>query len=86
VITTGQVAVGTAVVAIGTACRNPSRIIIQNDDNTDTMYLGGSAVTTSTGLAVQKLERFDITLNPGEQVFAISTKSGHNLSFFQQRC
>lgn len=85
-ITSGVIAVGTAAVAISTPCFNPSRIIVQNNDNTDAVLIGGSAVGTANGLTVTKLERLDITLNPGEQLYVISTKTGHSVSFLHQRC
>ena len=46
--------------------------------------IGGSSVTTSTGLPLFKLERLTIDLQPGEQLFAISSDSGHTVAWLRQ--
>ena len=55
-ITSGQVAIGTAATAIDGVWQNPSRITIHNLDNTDTLFVGNGTVTLATGLGIQKLE------------------------------
>ncbi len=84
-ISSGQVSVGTAATAIDATAQMPFRLMIHNDDNTDTVYLGGSAVTTSTEMVLKKLEHVDFVLYPGEVLYAVSTKSGHSISFLKQQ-
>lgn len=84
-ISSGQVSVGTAATAIDATAQMPFRLMIHNDDNTDSVYLGGSAVTTSTGMVLKKLEHIDFVLYPGEVLYAVSTKSGHSISFLKQQ-
>lgn len=57
---------------------------IHNDDNTDAVYIGGSAVTTANGLVLQKEQTIQFTLAPLEQLYAISTKAGHTISYLRQ--
>jgi hypothetical protein len=83
-LTSGTVAVGTAATQVNGSSQNPMKLHISNNDNSDTIYLGGEAVTTSTGLVLGKLERIFFDLNPGERIYAVSTKSGHVVSFVSQ--
>ena len=83
-ITSGQQAVGTAATAIDGRWANPSRITIQNLDNTDTLYIGNSNVTTSNGLGLLKLETIQFDLEPLEQLHVIATKTGHNIAWLRQ--
>ena len=83
-ITSGQQTVGTAAVAIDGRWANPSRITIQNLDNTDTLYIGNSNVATSNGLGPLKLETIQFDLEPLEQLHVVSTKSGHNIAWLRQ--
>ncbi len=84
-ITSGQTSVTTARVHIDGSDRNPMRLTIQNNDNTKTLYLGGSTVTTSNGLALLKQELLQLTLNPGEALYAVSSDdSGHVVSWLRQ--
>lgn len=80
----GTVAIGTAATQVNGASANPIKLHIANNDNSDALYLGGEAVTTSNGLVLAKLERIFFDLNPGERLFAVSTKSGHILSWVSQ--
>jgi hypothetical protein len=80
-ISSGQVAVGTAATLIDTTDVMPFELQIANNDNTDTVYIGGSAVTTSDGMTVQKLEHQLFRLSPGDRLYAISTKTGHTISY-----
>lgn len=84
-LTSGVVSVGTAVTLIdGTASSNPIHLHIHNNDNTDAVFIGGSNVSTTTGMTLVKLDSLDLILRPGNTVYAISTKNGHSLSFIRQ--
>ena len=59
-------------------------MILHNDDNTDAVYIGGAGVTTSNGLVLQKEQTIDIGIGPLEQLYAVSGKTGHTISFLRQ--
>lgn len=80
-VTSGQVPVGTVATLIDTTDVMPFELQIANNDNTDTVYLGGPSVTTSNGMAVQKLEHQVFRLAPGDRLYAVSSKTGHTISF-----
>ena len=79
----GQVTVGTAATIIPVTCVMPWSLEIHNDDNTDEVFLGGPGVTTATGMQLNKLERLRFDLSPLDYVYAVSSKSGHTLSFIK---
>lgn len=84
-IQTGQVSVGTAATRILGTNGNYGHVILQNNDNTDAVYIGGTGVTTSTGLALQKLEHNDFDIMPATELYAVSGKAGHILSYLLQQ-
>lgn len=83
-IINGQSSVGTAASAIDGAHANASIITIHNNDNTDAVYIGGTGVTTTNGLALQKEQTIQFDLQPLEQLYAVSTKAGHSISWLRQ--
>lgn len=83
-ITNGQVAIGTVATPIDGVWNNPSLITIHNNDNTDAVYLGGTAVTPATGLALLKQESYQFQLQPLEQIYCVSGKEGHTISWMRQ--
>ncbi len=83
-ISSGQNSIGTAATLIDGLEVNPFRLQIHNNDNTADVFLGGSAVTTTTGLKLLKEESIDLIINPLEALYAISTKEGHVISWLKQ--
>lgn len=83
-ITTGWATIGTAPTLIDGREVNPFRLIIHNNDNTDAVYIGNQTVTATTGLRLMKEETLELTINPLEAVYAVSTKAGHTISWFKQ--
>lgn len=84
-ITSGQVTVGTAIpVQIDGNSVQWTRLTVHNNDNTKVMYLGGSAVSATTGLQLLKEETIQVDLAPGESLFAISASGNHVMSFLRQ--
>ena len=63
---------------------NPYRLFIHNNDNTDAVYLGGSGVTTSSGLMVDKGVMIQLTVSPTDLLYAVSTKTGHVMSWLTE--
>ena len=80
-ITQGQVSVGTAVSQLNNPQAMPGIVHITNQDNTDTVFVGGAAVTTSTGHGILKSNSIDIQIFAGQVLYAISSKSGHSVSW-----
>lgn len=84
-LTSGTVTIGTAATLIdGVSWQNPVAMHIHNNDNTDAIYLGGPDVTTTNGLSLLKQESIDLTLYPANQIYAVSSKTGHVISFIRQ--
>lgn len=84
-ITSGQTTVGTAAVQIDGSSVNPIHLTIHNNDNTKVLYLGGSNVTTSNGLSLLKEETLQLTLYPGETLFAVTSDGTHVISWLRQQ-
>lgn len=83
-ITSGQTTIGTVATAIDGVWQRPSRITIHNLDNTDSVYLGADAVTITTGLELMKQSTLQFDLEPLEQLWAVSGKTGHIISWLRQ--
>ena len=83
-ITSGQTSIGTAVTLIDGLEVNPFRLHLHNNDNTADLFLGGSAVTTTTGLKLIKEDSIELIINPLEALYAISSKEGHVISWLKQ--
>ena len=83
-ISSGQLSVGTAATLIDGLEVNPFRIHIHNHDNTDSIYLGASNVTTSTGLKLLKQDSIELIINPLEALYAVSSQAGHVISYLKQ--
>jgi phosphomannomutase len=82
----GITTVGTAATLIdGVAWQNPVVMHIHNNDNTDAVYIGGSNVTTSNGLKLLKEDSIEITLHQANQIYCVSNKSGHVVSWIAQK-
>ena len=83
-ISSGRVTIGTAPTIIDGTFNSNWRLIIQNMDNTDAVYLGSENVTVATGLQLLKEETLQLEMNPLESVYAISAKAGHLISYLKQ--
>ena len=83
-ISNGQASIGTVATAIDGVWTNPSRITIHNNDNATGIYLGGAAVTITTGLLLLKEQSYQFELQPLEQIYAVSDKLGHTISWMRQ--
>jgi hypothetical protein len=85
----GQTTIGTAATVIDGVllnhyAGNPYRLIIHNNDNTDAVYIGGSDVTTTTGLMMDKGEMLQLTVTPTDLLYAVSSKAGHVMSWLTE--
>ena len=87
-IESGQLVVGTTRVKVPVTCVMPWRLEIKNADNSNDLFIGNSDLTTSTGMRLGKLERISLSLAPGDFVYLVSAKAGHNVAYvqFSQAC
>ena len=82
-LVSGRQTIGTAATAVEGTSNQPFTLIIHNDDNTADMFVGGPTVGTATGLAVNKLEKIQLELKAGDQVYAVSSADGHTISWLK---
>lgn len=83
-ISTGHVLVGTTPVQIDGQSPNPSRLHIHNMDNTKILFIGNGEVSITNGLGLEKLDSVEITLNPGEALYAVSETGSHLVTWLRQ--
>ena len=80
---TKQVTVGTAAVEIFGKQDNPVQLILHNGEKSSNEFIwfgGGSAVTTSTGAHLDNASTYQLVLQPGNELWAITdagTKTLH---------
>lgn len=83
-LTAGTTLIGATPTLIDGREVNPFRIRIHNNDNATNVYLGGSAVTVGNGYLLLKEDSIDLILNPLEELYAVSEKAGHVISWLKQ--
>lgn len=83
-ISNGWTSVGTAATPIDGVHTNPTRMTIHNNDNSTNIYLGGPNVTITSGLLLLKEQSYQFDLEPLEQLYAVSNKTGHIISWMRQ--
>lgn len=83
-LTTGQAAITTTPAIIDGTHNSEFVLTIRNMDSTDDVYIGDETVTITTGLALSKGNMIQIPMKPGDFVWAVSAKSGHNISWMKQ--
>jgi hypothetical protein len=83
-LSTSHVTVTTSPTLLVAGSENPVLVHLHLHDNTDNVYIGNSAVTTSTGLRLIKQDSFEISLAPGNALYAIITTSTATVSLLRQ--
>lgn len=78
----GVVTIGTSATFIGPLSVVPIQLHLHNNDNTDSVYLVNSNVTTSNGLRLLKQDTFEIVLAPEDKLYGVSSKANHSVSYF----
>lgn len=78
-----QIAVGLTAVRILTA-NNVNRRVYFHDDSTHPIYLGGSDVTTSNGLEVNKNDLLEMFIPADEELWAVSNNAAQSISILYQ--
>jgi hypothetical protein len=84
---TAQYSVGTAVVQIMSPKANAVQIILHNANKSSNTFIwfGGSAdVTTTTGAHIDNAETYQLVLQPGNSLWAISDGSDRALHVLWQ--
>ena len=84
-ISNNQISVGTAATSLGLNFQMESHVFIHNIDQTDRVYIGNANVTTSNGFALDKGMILEMKLPAGDNLFAVSTKTGHVVSVIQPK-
>lgn len=74
-----QITVGLTAVRILTA-NNVNRHVYVHDDSTHPIYLGGSDVTTSNGLKVNKQSSIGLFIPADEELWAVSGNADQTIS------
>jgi len=74
-LSTQQFTVTTARQMIVTGAPSGQRVTVHNNESAQQIFIGGADVTTSNGLHVDGKEQKDLTLNPGESLYAIAASS-----------
>jgi hypothetical protein len=83
---TAQYTVGTAAVQIIAPQTNPTQIILHNAQKQSNNYIwfgGSSSVTTSNGIHLDNADDYQLVLQPGNELWAISD-SNHSLHVMWQ--
>ena len=75
---------GTSATIFDGLSTNPFRLHVHNNDNTSDLFLGNGSVTTATGLRLMKLDSIELTINPGEALYAVSASGSHQVSWLKQ--
>ena len=83
-ISTQQYTIDTARVMIAGPDNSSQRVTVHNNESSQQVFLGGDNVTTANGIFLDGKEERQITLNPGESLYAVST-SPHVISVMVQK-
>lgn len=83
-ITSGQTVIGLTATLIDGTSTNPTRLHIHNNDQQQNLFIGGADVTIETGLVIPKEDSLEFILNPGEQLYGVSSQGGHIVSWLRQ--
>jgi len=83
-LSTSHVTVTTSPTLLVAGDTNPILVHLHLHDNTDNVYIGNSAITTSTGLRLTKQDSFEISLAPGNALYAVITTGTATVSVLKQ--
>jgi hypothetical protein len=86
-ITQNAYTVGTALVEIVAPDIQPVRVTIHNLENTNNrfIYLGGSTLVAGQSIHVDASEILQITLDPGDGLYARTTSGSYSLGVMIQK-
>lgn len=79
-----SVTVGTAVTRVAEAAGGPLMMNLHNESG-QAVYIGGTAVTTSTGFHLDQHEHLQITIYPGNELYACTASNTASLICLEQQ-
>ena len=80
-ITNGQQTIGTVAVPVDGVSTYQSTIVIHNNDTTKNLYIGGSAVTSTNGVPLAKLQFIELPVPPLEQYYLVAESGTVSVSW-----
>ena len=80
-IVTGQLTVGTTAVPVNQPSVTPLWVHVHNNDNTNNLLVGGSAVTALTGLVLPKLDSLETVVNPNDVLYLLASSGTISASY-----
>lgn len=86
-LNTAQITVGTAAVRVLEPAMKPREVLLHNANKSSNEYIwfgGGSAVTISTGAHLDNASTYEIILQPGNELWAITDAGTKNLHVLWQ--
>lgn len=83
-ITTTNFSIGTAAVLIVPRDDNSQQVVLHNHEhqNNHEIFIGNSSVTTTTGMHVPATETIQLTIAPGDELYACADGSDRELHVF----
>ena len=84
-ITSQGYQIGTAVVNVVGEDENPQHVYLHNSEGTNSIWVGGENVTTTNGYEIEKKLTFEITIAPGDKLYAVASGAGRDLRVLIQR-
>jgi hypothetical protein len=86
-ISQSAITVGTALVEVVSPDIQPIRVTIHNLENTNNrfVYLGGSTLVAGQSIHVDASEILQITLDPGDALYARTTSGSYSLGVMTQK-
>jgi hypothetical protein len=84
---TKQVVVGTTAISIFGKHTNPIQLVLHNAQKSSNEFIwfgGSSAVTTSTGAHLDNAETYQLVLQPGNELWAITNSGTKTLHVIAQ--
>ena len=86
-LTSTQFTLGTVtIVQIAANHQNPQRVTVHNQENQSSRfaYVGGADVSSANGIHLDKAETIQLTLNPGEALYAIASHQDVEVAVIRQ--
>lgn len=86
-LNTAQISVGTAAVRVLEPAMKPREVILHNGTKSSNEYIwfgGGSAVSISTGAHLDNADTYELTLQPGNELWAITDSGTRTLHVLWQ--
>ena len=83
-LTSRSVTVGTAITRVAGAGGSPLMLNLHNESGR-AIYIGGTAVSTTTGFHIDQHEHFQFSLYPGNELYACTAANTASLICLEQQ-